>query len=524
MIPVMLVDDEVLVRHRIRSLLNWEELGFQIVAEAGDGEEALQQLEQCSAVDVLLVDINMPFLDGIALSRIVRDQYPDKQIVIVTGYSEFEYARTALSLGVNSYILKPIEVSELRDCLTKLKAGLDKAKYYREALHQAKSAVELQRSTWLNAWVLNKLNIQQEAFEEARQFYGIQLEAAGLQAAAIEIDDMDSRWMGEEEKQLWRFATRNVVDEILQGIGPFYAFQGDGNRLVYLIRPHSESDLTATCSRAAQAVKRYLKYTITIGIGRVYDGYDLVPRSYAEALEALRGKFTAGRGQVLVYTETAEHGLPMLLDATHSDSILIQLRMGKTDWCRERIEETFMVMRGGAYSKETMLHAAFTYLAVILRVLSECEPSPSELLNLDWYEHLSSKETMDDVAAELNRLLELAATRVARHRTRNTEFIERARAFIEEYYARCELSLADISAAVNISPSYFSTMFKKETGVGLAEYLADRRLSKANALIRENPMLTIQEIALRVGYSDPYYFSKSFKKKFGLSPSQYLTK
>ena len=127
MLKVFLVEDEVLIREGLRDKIPWEQYGFRLVGEAADGEVALPLIRK-TRPDVLITDIKMPFMDGLALSRIVREELPGIKIIIISGYDDFEYAREAISVGVDQYLLKPITRTNLRKVLQELKDKIEQEK------------------------------------------------------------------------------------------------------------------------------------------------------------------------------------------------------------------------------------------------------------------------------------------------------------------------------------------------------------------------------------------------------------
>ena len=124
MLKTFLVEDEVVIREMIKKMIPWEQYGFELAGEASDGEMALPLILK-SKPDLLITDIKMPFMDGLSLSRIVREEFPKTKILIISGYDDFEYAREAISIGVDQYILKPVTRMSLRKVLQELKEKIE---------------------------------------------------------------------------------------------------------------------------------------------------------------------------------------------------------------------------------------------------------------------------------------------------------------------------------------------------------------------------------------------------------------
>ncbi|WNR42858.1 response regulator [Paenibacillus roseipurpureus] len=525
MIPILLVEDEYLIRELIKASIDWNGCGFEIVEEAEDGEEALLLLENSKA-QLLLVDINIPIMDGMQLTRLVKEKYPNKQIIIITGYSEFEYAKTALELGVSNYMLKPIDPEELQGCLRKVKAEIEKRHYIHNLEDKVKSGFEMHKSAFLASILQNANHFSKEQIEESLQTYQIDLDPVQLQVIVIEIDYMTYKWMNEKERRLWQFATKNVADEIFGKQFTYVSHIGSLNHIVYVINNKDETRLKQVCEEVLNKVKFYLKYTVTIGIGLRYEGYEQIHRSYQDALLALENKFTMGANQVLdayvspVFSSNSIVDAPLMFN---KEAFIIAIKMGRNDLCHNQIDDVFSQMVGDALSKEVVKQISLDILMAIMKVVAENQVMLPDLFSChhDYFTFIRSRETIEDIRLTLLMLVEAVVQHSTHNRSKNTVFIDRAREYIEQHYAKSDLSLEEISSYVSISSAYMSTIFKKEMGVGMTEYITEIRLKKAKELIDLHGETSIQDIALNVGYMDAYYFSKCFKKRFGISPKNY---
>lgn len=212
MINIMVVDDESIFREFLRTTIDWTSYGFEIVCEAKNGIEALEQAE-LHRLDIVLVDINMPFMDGIMLSEKLLEWNPDIRIVLITGHSEFEYARKAIRLGVEDYILKPFTKEELLITLMKLQQQIELEK---EEKTTAESNRIVMKERLFNQLISREYNGKDTETLNQMKYLGIPAYSELFKISCIEIDHMDQKWGEISEKLLWKFAVTNVLGEIVR--------------------------------------------------------------------------------------------------------------------------------------------------------------------------------------------------------------------------------------------------------------------------------------------------------------------
>ncbi len=417
MYNVMLVDDEEEVRLAIEKKINWHELGFDVVATAENGQDALEKALE-NQPDVVMTDINMPFLNGLEFSKQLKSELPATKVVIFSGYDEFEYAKEAIELSAEEYILKPIDADELHNVFARIKVRLD------DELDKRRNLETLER-------------YYQESFPIFREQLLI-----GLIEGHIDSKKIDS-----------------IISDYGEGLkGDFYAvgtinlsfehesqINNDKKRLLsvsltQLIKERIESHENYFCVN-------YLGNVIVLGSFKAIDEYDAFELELDQicklSYKLLEIPTVAGIGNVV-------------------DSI-------------ERLNDSYKA------SKEAATYSAvyFDNQAVSIRDL-EAKKSGSDL-------------------------------------------IDKAQKYIAENYKDSTLSIDRICSELNVSSSYFSSLFKKNLGMSFVTYLTDVRMNKAVWLL-EHTDEKAYIIAGMVGYDDPNYFSYVFKKAYGISPSKYRQK
>ncbi|NGZ77590.1 response regulator transcription factor [Saccharibacillus alkalitolerans] len=282
---VLIADDEPIIREGLREAVNWEELGMEVAGEAEDGEEALE-LALSLRVHLVLVDMNMPFLNGISVMRKLRERLPDCRFVIITGHDEFDYAREGIRLGVEDYILKPVNPELLRGVVLRVKESLDseakQAGYLKLASEQIRRNIPLLKARFGQEWAEGLLN--GEEIEERLKFLGLPA-ASPVQLCVIRWPEPEAAQpvMRESDRQLYLFAAENIVSE-LAGERRHMLIRDSGGLLLLFLWDAAEAEIAAHIERS---VRRFLKITVQAHIESVTSGTESLPNVYKRCREAV---------------------------------------------------------------------------------------------------------------------------------------------------------------------------------------------------------------------------------------------
>lgn len=532
MIRVLIIDDEYLIRKLIINSVDWVNLGFDIIGEAKDGEEALEKIEEARP-ELVIVDINIPFINGVELSKLIHERYPDIKSIIVTGYGEFEYARQAIEAGVLSYVVKPIIIEEFTQVLLNAKKEIlnimSRKKYIGQLEKEVQSSLEIYREKVLNS-ILN--HVESEAkIRRKMESLGMTINPWNIRVITIEIDRLKQKFDTDNEKQLWRFAVYNISSEILEEYSNSVVFYGPEYRIVCVLNENdtskmlNNSPLYRSFISIKDLIKQYFDFTVTIGIGECCDYYKNIKMSYEQSLAALESKFFYGNDRLITYSadDTFSWGNSQPIEDTAN--IMLMLRIGDESKITEFISNFFHNVHQGRLSKSCINYLAVELLNTASKFLAENNLELSEIFgrDIDFTELIKQQETIIDlkhwITSTFKDVLELVRKN---KRSKTFRIVDKAKRYIEANYVNEELSLEEIAANVYVNPSYLSKIFKKELRCSIIEYLIELRIGKAKDIMDISPVIQIADIAKRVGYTDPFYFSKSFKKVFGISPSKYL--
>ena len=528
LIKVAIVDDEYLIRERVKKCIDWNQLGFEIVGEASNGQEALLLLQNQSP-QIVITDISMPHADGIVLSEHIQRSFPRVKVIILTGYSRFDYARGALNAGVSHYLLKPVIPEELIQVLETLRLQIDREKQaerFTEMLKKEANRDLEKKKTKLYKQLISGGHITREIKKSAALVFKDFI-FSDLLTIFIEFNGKPNAWIQSEDLDLWSFAISNIFGEVFEKTLHSFCSDGHESRVILLVGA-DDGDFAAVCEkmcrRAREYVQKYLQIHLTISISNVHKGPVGISKSYEEALSAMRNKLILGSGRIIRY-DTLKTGAGRVgVDGNIRSSLLIGMRLCDTKSIHEEIEGVFdAVLKNPITYDDFQLILSEILLAIVNFTHEKGLDLPAVTGRPLTVAYLTNGNMdMGDIKAYLFE----AINSVIRHYERDyllgySSLITKTKKFIEANYSNKQVSLEIIASNMGISSSYLSSLFKKESGHSIVEYLTHCRMTVAKKLLDEGGK-TLAEVADMVGFNDPYYFSKCFKKSFGQSPSHYV--
>lgn len=537
MLKIMIVDDEFYFREALKISIPWQELGFSICGEAKNGKDALEKAEALNP-DIMIVDINMPVMDGLELVQNIKEKGIESKIIILTGHSEFGYAKQAVALGVYNYILKPVNEEELIKTLLDLRTLIDKEKSIKIEIdslkRQVKDSLPTLKDKLLNELLQGSLIRKENEIRKKMEYLNINIDSKYYRAVTIEIDREESQAWNDEEMQLWKFAVSNIAGEILTGCFNNYELCYDNDDRICIILGSNESDKWDGFSQLLErklewimdAVCKHLNFTVTIGVGSEKNSLHEISSSYKESLVALKNKLTVGKNRVIAYNSVADSEIGVnLFSAGHRNQLLMDMRTGNDNEVMNLVNQIFKEIRAKNIHHEILYVICIELVSACLEFIVEIGLSIKDILpnnQINIIEEIRSKGSLD----EIEKLVEgiFRDTLEAFKRTRSskaTRLIEEVKRYIRENYQNDELSVNEIARNLFVNYAHLCFVFKRETGTTINEYLTEFRVGKAKELFDAGNTL-ILDVASRVGYTDANYFGKCFKKYYGLPPSKYI--
>jgi two-component system response regulator YesN len=527
---LMLVDDEPEIRDGLLEIIDWAKEGFTVVGVAENGLEALQVAENVTP-DLVVTDIRMPFLDGLEMARRMRVMLPTVQFIVLSGFDEFEYARQAVQIQIKDYILKPISAEEFVTVLRRVKKHLD------EDFAQRNNVLALQEHFRASLPILRELLLSsllsgglssQDAAQSARQ-YELPLSSPRYAVALVsfsstEADDPDL--LGNPD--LMRFAVINIVSEVLQNQVRCHVFHF--NRLVAaLLMPQAEetqafSTVVDLLEAARQTVKRYLGCALAIGVSNPCEQLGQLHHAAQQAQTALDQSALLGESQVLPIADLEPGSARALVaEETELRALSNAIKMGDAAGAEKLAYALLEEVRRTKATFQDYQVYLLEVLTTVIRVARDLDiewPGQEQRAQAASLDAILQCKELDEAEAALCALCRSLARRVQDTRVESGKKLTRMAAeYIGLHYADGDMSLEKVSRHLHISAAYLSTLFKKETKKTVHQYLTDLRMDKALSLLIGSDMKTA-DIALEVGMGEASYFSYSFKKYFGVSPSQ----
>ena len=536
MLKVFLVEDESIVREGLRDNIPWQQYGYEFVGEASDGEMALPLIQKTKP-DVLLTDIKMPFMDGLSLSKLVHQEFPEMKIIIISGYDDFEYARGAILVGAEQYLLKPITRAALQKALAELKTKIEterEQKNYQEKFQsEAREYEQFSRTDFFVKVFEGRMPVQ-DMYEEAAKLslkinapcYNILLFSLQEKRTA-EDRGTESEGFARKREELLHYFIRYPENLV---------FRWNVNTYGVLIKGSAAQmqELGARClenvDRICHPAEDLLDWYVVLG--EPVERLSLLAECYSKANHLFAYRFL--RPQLHVFTvetmgrivpEKEEGGSIRDIDPAKMEAELIRdfLLQGARDEVADFVENYLLAvgeaLQSAMFRNYLTLHVYFAAVSYVeslgcgreelLRLLNDGGLTPEGQYDVD--------ALPDYLCGLIERAMEL---RDRESDNQSKHILKKALTYIEENYSQESLSLNSVAGEVNVSANYFSAIFSRAMQVTFVEYVTGKRMDKAKRLLRQTQMHT-GEIAMEVGYKDPHYFSFVFKKTQGCTPREY---
>jgi len=534
MLKVMIVDDEFYFREAIKISLPWNELGFEICGEAKNGRDALEKAEALNP-DIIMVDINMPIMDGLDFVQHLRESNDDIKIIILTGHSEFNYARQAVKLGVFNYLLKPVDEEELKKTLLDLKNIIENENRIKMEMDrlkkQVKDSIPLLRDKFLNELLRGNLSKRDSGTIKRMEYLNINCSSDYYLAVTIELDT-DDRW-NDEDKQLWMFAVSNIAEEILSEKFDFDRCYDNDDRICIIIgvndkgdRNEFVSDLELKLEWIRAIVDRHMDFTVTIGVGEIRNDLFDISESYKESIVALKNKVTVGNNKVILYSSVAESGIKVnLISVEQRSQLMMSMRTGNEEEVNMYITRIFDRMRCENIHYELLYVVCVELISICFEFIIEVGASLNEIFpgkQLSIIERIQLKTSISEMEDWIRGIYKYTLDAIKKKKnSKAAKIIEDVKRYISNNYKNPELSIDEIARNLYINYAHLCFIFKRDTGTTINEYLTEFRIRKAKELF-DNGNTLVSDVADKVGYADANYFGKCFKKYYGIPPSKYI--
>lgn len=518
----ILADDEPLIVKGLGKLIPWQELGIEIVALAYDGRQLMDLIREHKP-DIIVSDICMPHVTGIEMIKEVKRLQLSSQVIFISAFQEFTYARDAVAYGAVDYLVKPVKKPELENVLLKA-LSLIREQSEEDRMRSKLSMLETKNRNdefdeGLMQLAAGTLSVQSQAYERLC----MRLPGPNYTAGIVGIDPIGndfSRWPAETRK-LVEFAIHNILNECVSERRAGSAFVWEGRHVLILAHEARESPLSL-CDDIRQQIEQCLKLKVSIGLGLPVRELIDLQASYRQAIEAIEMSYFQGMNRIRV------HAIPDRKRDSENEWFAYQSgvirALTEGDWKKalSGIDGLLRVIQAATVGNRKL--AVSTCFTAVVSIVQEVKKTdvPMSAWGFD-IQHLQGTleryETYDALCEGVIDMLQALFNRIGDKIDRKEDtLISRVVDYIHLHYSD-EITLESAAAVAFMNPYYFSSFFKKHMKCNFKQYVTDLRMEKAMELLN-NTDLMIYEIAERVGYNNARHFSDMFKKHTGKLPQE----
>lgn len=512
MYKIIIVEDDRIIRLGLCKTIPWEEHNFFVAGDAGDGEVAIDLIEK-EQPHVVISDINMPFMNGIEMAKLVKAKSTSTRIIFLTGYEDFNFAKEAINLRAFDYLLKPVDSNLL---LQKAKeAAADWEKEQADARKIEASIPLLQQS------FLQKLEGKEHVdIEEELYGLGLHLEGPFFSSMLIHLED------GEEPlKEVSTVIAAAIANLMTESNG--VVLHARENEIAVFLSLESKNDHKMK-QFAAQLINQEEKNLpiMTITLGRTYNHLFELSNSYLDCRLAMEIRHIMGTGNIYSIDDALSNRQTNIEDVKGLESRLEeQIRLGLPGLARETLEELDeAIFKSKNLPLKDMKILAIKYSSMLFYEIEKWKKEDmSSFDSSKYYEDIMGFTTLNEMMAILQQLVQEWAALISKENQSQYSLVDQAIEYMKESYHESGLTLSKVASHVHVSPPYLSNLFKVEKGFNFGDYLLELRMKKAIEILTTEHVKTY-EVSERVGYNNPQYFSICFKKYTGYTPAEFRKK
>lgn len=531
MLKVMIVDDEVLARIGVKSLIAWGENDFELIGECENGKSAYK-MAMALQPDIIITDVKMPMMNGIELIKALKAEGHRSKFIMLSSYDEFGLVKEAMKLGAEDYILKlQMEPEELLKVLNDVRNIIIMEEKFNDQKAQMEASVKkdftVLKDQFIKDLMYGNINTE-EAIAEQLEMYNIILPPQNLLCLVVQVDK-EAHTMALKD-EMFRATLTNIIGESIRnyGKGQVVFCQPDIYSMVCSLNSYEHPDeLHKSLEHMTVAMKTFIKnsmnVTISIGVSKIYRGFKFIRQAYLEAMEAMRCSFSYPEGSVILFEDIEHQG------GDYADEVLDQrvneLALALRVKSAVDVEEAFYsfiesLKKAQNLSEKYLIGNSHIVIFIMNDFIKRNNLSAYTIWGKDesHYFQLANLKVMNDYIEWVDKIRKNVMA-VLMEKSANSTIILRAKQFVHSHIKE-NITLTAISEYLGLSSSYFSRMFSKETGQKFIDYVTEEKIQLAKELIQSSNK-KIYEVAEVIGYENVYYFSRVFKKTTGMSPLEF---
>ncbi len=531
MLKILVVDDEKLIRKGLAKTINAFDRGYKVIGEAANGVEAIENIER-EKPDVVITDIKMPKMGGVELITNLEKRFPSIKKIVLSGFDEFDYVRDTMKRGATDYLLKPVDFELLGELLKKIEDDIKSEKQSNTNMLDLKiklnQSFPLFKDQFIKELICEGKCSSFDNIEEKLQYFSIRLPIGRYQVIIVSIDNYKHTYeeIGPEQSKIDTFIKRNISEESVSYYTDFFSFMDDmGLVIACSVSENNQEMIDLISNEIFINLTNNTPLNYTISVGRPVDSFEKLKESYDSALDTLMKRFYLTGSNILKFDGNRKCFNKSQLKIL-TDNYQIRLRSCVDVVNDQQIAEVMgeLCMKLGEMSAEPS-DAVKVLIDIFMKLQVEnvnfkeavvetfgFDYSYEKNLNLFDTLHEMNKYTCNVYKKTISKLKEM-------YGRKDTKLIELVKDYILNHYKE-DITLTKVADAVYVNPNYLSEIFKSQTGENFVDYFTRVRIEKAKELIKDikSKTYTVGEL---VGYDDPAYFSKVFKKVVGVSPTKY---
>lgn len=528
MLKVMIVDDEVLARVGVKSLIPWHENDYELIGECDNGKSGLELAIQ-SNPDIIITDIKMPIMSGIELIKAAKEHGLKAKFIVLSSYDDFELVKEAMKEGALDYLLKlQLEPEQLIKVLDHIKDDISIKDHKNKPKSYDYEDIDLLKDKFLKNLLYGEYG--EHEIQQYLKLYNIILPSKNLICLVLKVNNTNN--IHKIEDNMFVKSITNIILEGIKnyGIGQVVYLEPECYSIICSI---TECDQQAqeyeVINRMTMSIQEFIRnsmnVSVSIGISRVYRGLKFVRQAYTEALEAI-AKGESYIGSIISYQDINqlnpdEHTNQM----DKMDENLNQLALVLKSNNSERIEESFNLLidnlaQISLFSNKQLIGTSHIFLFIINDFIDKFKLDPKDIWGEDGndYYKITNNSRGFDYSKWVSKV-KVSVLKALSEEEKYLSIIVKAKQYVAANIDS-NISLGSASHYLGLSSGYFSRLFSKEMGQGFNEYVTNEKINLAKELMLSTNY-KIYEIANRLGYENAYYFSRVFKKVEGISPKEY---
>lgn len=496
---ILIADDEKIEREGIKMLM--EQFDYELkVREAVNGKAALEYLKT-HKVDILLTDVKMPFMDGLELSEKASQLYPDLKVIIFSGYSEFEYARKAMKLGVCDYILKPVDPDEFDKTMQRVLYEMEQEKE-----HQ--TSVEQERSFLAEHFLLLLLNGTSKETIQARAKGHVMLDFLNRYERMILL---------EFNQNFFDSAGLEFETQLKKEIEvPFKYLNLDEQQSILLFEKDTACDFKVLANHMFNHVLNVYKRKCYIAVSEPWQGMDNILKVYNKLDQLMENKFYYN--DIFLFYQDQDFVENIEGEADEKLTKLITEDIQNKDMAALKNHFDRLGRKYQGQTNFSQMYVKFIFCNIIKEIYSVISEVDEKKLNKEIDRLYRSNDIFNVIEITKTNIERLEEDLTKNEKSLRGE-VETIKKYIYDHYNK-DISVESLAEQVCLAPSYVSFIFKKETGQNLSKYIKAYRMERAKRMLKDSHE-KIVTISQAVGYSNVSYFCQSFREYFGVSPEKY---